>query len=628
MAHKSHLIESDIDKFLKQHETKEQITFLTCGSVDDGKSTLIGRLLHDSNLIFKDQVESLKRSNTNNEENEFTLAHVVDGLQAEREQGITIDVAYRYFSTEKRNFIVADSPGHIQYTRNMATGAANANLAIILVDVTKGITTQTRRHTYLANLLGIKHIIVAINKIDLVSYEQNHYQRICKSFKSLCSNFSFEGIRYIPISALFGDNVVHASENIKWYSGPSLMESLNTVEIQKKESDSLRLPIQYVNRPNSNFRGYCGTITSGDLTEGQTVKIQPSGLTSKIKKVISHGNEVTSAGCHEAVTITLEDELDIGRGDLVCDETSSLQNTDCCNAKVVWMNESPLELNRNYDFKIASKTVHGYIDYLHSKVCLDTLKNVSGKTLNLNEIGTVRINFSTSIPLDIYQKFKKTGAAIIIDRISNKTSGIALVEQFVESKHVIWHEHHLTKQARSHLKGHKACAIWLTGLSASGKSTIANALEDKLNRLRIHTYILDGDNVRHGLTKDLGFSADDRKENIRRIGETAKLFVDAGIIVISAFISPYEDDRMSAKELMEESEFIEVFVDAPIEVCKKRDPKGLYKKAMAGEIKEFTGISSPYESPKSPNLHLKTAENNVEECVEKIIQYLENKKYF
>ncbi len=584
-------------------------------------------------------------------EDEIDFSLLVDGLQAEREQGITIDVAYRYFSSEKRKFIIADTPGHEQYTRNMVTGASNADLAVILIDARNGVLTQTRRHTFITVLLGIRYIVVAINKMDLVEYKEEVFEKIKNDYTKVIEEIKERvgevignskelniDLKFIPISALKGDNVVKKSNNMPWYNGETLLEYLNSVEIQNSmfNAGEFRFPVQYVNRPNPDYRGYCGTIVSGKIEEGDEIVVLPSRIRTRIKSIVPPAykeknqdidsfEHVESAFSPMAVTLLTEDEVDISRGDLIVKPSEMPKLADTVDVFVIWMNEEPLIVGKTYDVKKGTGYLSGYVDEIYFKININTLKKESANRLNVNEIAYCRIVFTNEIPFDSYWSNRYTGSFIFIDRITNNTVGAGLIVKEGQSKYISWHQHKVSKQDRSRIKGHKPCVIWFTGLSGSGKSTIANALEDALNRKGYHTYLLDGDNIRHGLNKDLGFSDEDRKENIRRIAEVAKLFVDAGLIVITAFISPFKEEREFARSLVEKDEFIEVFVDTPLKVCKQRDPKGLYKKAKEGKIKNFTGIDSPYEPPDAPEIHIRTERLTVQESVERIMRYLKEK---
>ncbi len=631
----------DVSDYLRRHEEKQLLRFITCGSVDDGKSTLIGRLMYETRTVFKDHLLALKAESKyrrTDEEIDFSL--LIDGLQAEREQGITIDVAYRYFTTEKRKFIIADTPGHEQYTRNTVTGASNAELAVILVDARNGVLTQTKRHTFIVVLLGIKYIIVAVNKMDLVNYRKDVFESIRSDYISFVSELKSreflklptEGLRedniiFVPISALKGDNVTQKSKNMPWYEGKTFLEYLESIDVDtgvNTDTGNFRFPVQYVNRFGSDFRGYCGNISSGAVKVGDEVVVLPSGVKTRVKEIISASDRSSVAEAFSPMSITLltDDEVDISRGDIVVSATNVPQLSDTFDVFVVWMHEEPLVLNKVYDIKRATTKLTGYIEEVYYKVDVNTLQKKSGKTVGLNEIAFCRVVLSGSIAFEPYWHDRVMGGFIFIDRITNNTVGVALISSIGRTRHVVWHEHKVSKEDRSRIKPHKPCVVWLTGLSGAGKSTIANELELRLNRMGVHTYILDGDNVRHGLNKDLGFSREERKENIRRIAEVAKLFVDAGLVVITSFISPFREDREYARSLLEDDEFVEVFVDAPIEICKQRDPKGLYRKAEKGEIPEFTGISSPYEAPEYPDVHIRTDKLSIEESVDKVIKYL------
>lgn len=641
MSHQSDLIEKDIMAYLKEHEEKELLRFITCGSVDDGKSTLIGRLLHDSKLIFEDQLESIKKDSKykGSSDDNLDLALIVDGLQAEREQGITIDVAYRYFSTKKRKFIIADTPGHEQYTRNMATGASNAELAVILMDASKGVLPQTKRHTFITRLLGIKYLLVAVNKMDIVDYSEDVFKQIQKDYMDLLSQIESgqekPEVVFVPISALKGDNVVNLSDRTPWYEGVSLLHNLENIKVDANINfKDFRFPVQYVNRPHSSFRGYSGMVASGTIKAGERVTVLPSRKESVVKEVVpayhSESEKNDSLQTMEvawppmSITLTLEDELDISRGDMIVKSENIPDVSDSFYAMVIWMNENPLVKNRQYDIKRASTYTSGYVEEILYKVDVNTLQKKDADSLKLNEIGYCKINLTSQIAYDKYVDHKQTGSFIFIDRLTNVTSGAGLIKDKAESRNVVWHETNVSKEERIAIKGHSPCVLWFTGLSGAGKSTIAGAVESYLNQNGVHTYLLDGDNVRHGLNKDLGFSEADREENIRRIGEVAKLFLDAGVIVLTSFISPFRRDRDNVRNIVNDDEFVEVFVDTPLDVCEKRDPKGLYKRARAGEIKEFTGVDSPYEEPLAPEIHLETEDLSVDKAVEKVIVYLKN----
>jgi len=627
MAHQSDLIAEDIHTYLKVQEEKDMLRFITCGSVDDGKSTLIGRLLWDSKLIFEDQLAALevdsKRVGTQGEEIDYAL--LLDGLQAEREQGITIDVAYRFFSTDKRKFIVADTPGHEQYTRNMVTGASTADVAVILIDARKGVLTQTKRHSYLVSLVGIKNILVAINKMDLVDYSQERFTAIKQEYEEFAKDLGFGQITCIPISALKGDNLLESSSQTPWYQGQPLLHYLETVETAENAAEKdFRMRVQWVNRPNLDFRGFCGTIASGTIRPGDEVIVPSSGQTSRISKIVTMDGDLEEAFAGQAVTICLEDEIDISRGDMLTTPLSRPSHADQFEAKLVWLHEDALLPGRSYLLKAGSVTAPAQVSELKRKVNVNTLQLEPGKTLEMNEVGICNISINRAISFDSYTTNRHTGNFILIDRFTNATVGAGMIDfPLRRATNIHWQSVDLDKQCRSDLKGQKPQVLWFTGLSGAGKSTIANLVEKKLHSLGKHTYLLDGDNVRHGLNRDLGFTDADRVENIRRIAETAKLLVDAGMIVLTAFISPFKSERDMARGLLEKDEFVEIFVDTPLEVCEQRDPKGLYQKARAGELPNFTGIDSVYEAPENPEIvveaGLRSAEEIAEEIVEKIL---------
>lgn len=618
--------EADVVEYIRGQETKSQLRFLTCGSVDDGKSTLIGRLLYDSKLIFEDQLAALKNDSkkygTVGDDIDFAL--LVDGLEAEREQGITIDVSYRYFATEKRKFIVADTPGHEQYTRNMATGASTSDLAVILIDARKGLMVQTRRHAFIASLLGIRHILLAVNKIDLVGYSLSCFEQLCAEFETFAKKLNFQTVQCIPISARFGDNVTNKSDNMNWYSGPTLLEYLESVEVNENLWEvPFRFPVQWVNRPNHNFRGYSGNIASGQVSVGEEVLVAGSARTAKVKAIIGTNGEVPSAQAGEAVTITLGEEIDISRGDILSSKAHPLIFADQFAAHVIWMADTPLFPGRPYLLKIGSRSIIASISDIKYILDVNTLAHIAGKKLEINEIGFCNLTVSSPIAFEPYEDNTTTGSFILIDRISNTTLGAGLVAfDLRRANNIHWQTLKVDKAARSQILGQKPVVLWFTGLSGSGKSTIASVLEKKLHSEGKHTYLLDGDNLRHGLNKDLGFTDVDRVENIRRASEVASLFADAGLITLVSFISPFALERRMAREMMEEGEFIEVFIDTPIDECRARDPKGLYVKADAGEIINFTGIDSPYERPEYPELHFHTVGCEPEEIADEIVLYL------
>ena len=610
----------------KQHD-KSLLRFLTCGSVDDGKSTLIGRLLHDTKGIFEDQLKTLEKDSrkhgTTGENIDFAL--LLDGLEAERQQGITIDVAYRFFATEKRKFIVADTPGHEQYTRNMATGASNSDLAIILLDARKGVLTQTRRHAYICSLLGIQHVVLAVNKLDLRDSEaQEVFEAWDEQFRAFASKLGFASIVSIPMSALRGDNVIAPSTVFSWYKGPTLLSHLETIDIESdRRKRPFRLPVQWVNRPNLDFRGFAGTIAGGVVRTGDPVVVASSGRASAVTRIVTMDGDLAEAGAGDAVTLTLADEVDISRGDVLAPPTARPDVADQFAAHLLWMAEDDLLPGRQYLIKIGTKTVPASVTELKHKVDVNSLEHLAAKTLQLNEVGFC--NFSTTAPIafDPYGESREGGAFIVIDRFTNGTVGAGMIEFGLRrATNVHLQALDVNKRSRAALKAQKPAILWFTGLSGSGKSTIANIVERKLHDLHHHTYMLDGDNVRHGLNRDLGFTDADRVENIRRVAEAAKLFVDAGMIVLVSFISPFRSERRTARELVELGEFMEVFIDTPIEVCMARDPKGLYKRAKAGEIKNFTGIDSPYEPPEAPEIHIRTADVTPEAAADQIVARL------
>ena len=627
MAHVSDLIASDIDRYLQQHQTKSLLRFITCGSVDDGKSTLIGRLLFESKMLFEDQLAALeadsKKLGTRGEEIDYAL--LMDGLAAEREQGITIDVAYRYFSTDRRKYIVADTPGHEQYTRNMVTGASTADLAIILIDARKGMLVQTRRHSYLVSLIGVRHLVLAINKMDLVDYSQDVFERIRSEYLEFASKIGIEKITVMPISGVKGDNIVDQSINTPWYSGPTLMQHLETVEIDEQRLQGLafRMPVQWVNRPNLDFRGFAGTIASGSIKPGERIRVSPSGRESTVARIVSADGDLEQAVANQSVTLTLTDEVDISRGDVIARIEAPAPSADQFEATIVWMSDQPMLPGRNYLMKIGTKTVTATVMPLKYKVNVNTLEHMAGTKLELNEIGVVGLELDRAIAFDSYQENRDTGGFILIDRRSNSTIAAGMLHFALRrADNIHWQALEVDKTARRAMNSHGSAVIWFTGLSGAGKSTVANLLEKRLHAVGKRTYLLDGDNLRHGLNKDLGFTATDRVENIRRVAEVAKLMVDAGIIVLTAFISPFRAERQMARDLMAQGEFIEVFVDLPLAVAESRDPKGLYKKARSGLLKNFTGIDSPYEKPENPEIHLNTDTCTIEEAAERIYQHL------
>jgi bifunctional enzyme CysN/CysC len=600
------------------------LRFLTCGSVDDGKSTLIGRLLYDTKLIFEDQLRALekdsRRHGTTGEDIDFAL--LMDGLEAEREQGITIDVAYRFFATDKRKYIVADTPGHEQYTRNMATGASTADLAVILVDARKGVLTQTRRHAYICSLLGIRHVVLAINKIDLVGFSEEIFNAIVGEFRDFASKLDFASLVAIPLSARFGHNVMERSAALPWYQGPSLLAHLDEVDVASdREALPFRMHVQWVNRPNAAFRGFAGTIASGRLAPGDSVTVAGSGRSTRIARIVTQDGDLPEALAGDAVMLTLEDEVDVSRGDVLAPGHNRPDVSDQFAAHILWMTDEEMLPGRQYLLKAGSRTLPATVTELKHKVDVNSLERFAAKTLQLNEVGFC--NLSTAMPLtfDTYRNNRETGSFILIDRYSNATVAGGMIEFGLRrATNVHWQALDVSKQSRADLKGQKPVILWFTGLSGSGKSTIANIVERKLTFAGRHTYLLDGDNVRHGLNRDLGFTDADRVENIRRVAETAKLFVDAGLIVLVSFISPFRSERRSARELVGPEEFLEIHVDTPLEVCMARDPKGLYKRVQRGEVRNFTGIDSPYEVPENPDIRVNTVDLTPEEAADKIIE--------
>ncbi len=626
MAHVSDLIEKDIEAYLHAHEHKSLLRFITCGSVDDGKSTLIGRLLYDSKMIFEDQLAALeadsKKVGTQGGELDFAL--LVDGLAAEREQGITIDVAYRFFSTDKRKFIVADTPGHEQYTRNMVTGASTADLAVILIDARKGVLTQTRRHSFLVSLIGIRKVVLAINKMDLVEYSHEIFDTIVAEYRDFAKQIGLEDIVAIPVSGLRGDNITGPSEHTPWYHGPTLMGYLETVEIEDSvQHQPFRLPVQWVNRPNLDFRGFAGTIVGGTVSPGEKVKVLPSGRESRVARIVTLDGDLDRAVAGQSVTLTLEDEIDVSRGDVLAAAAAPPAVADQFETTLIWMADEPMLPGRPYWMKIGTRQVSATITEPKYKVNVNTLEHLAAKKLALNEIGVCNVSLDHAIAFDPYNENRDTGGFILIDRLTNATVGAGLVHFALRrSQNIHWQALDINKGSRAALKGQKPCALWFTGLSGAGKSTIANFVEKQLHALGRHTYLLDGDNVRHGLNRDLGFTDADRVENIRRVAEVAKLMTEAGLIVMVSFISPFRAERRMARSLFDPGEFFEVHVDTPLAVAESRDVKGLYKKARRGELKNFTGIDSPYEPPESPEIYLDTARATPEESATAIVDQL------
>jgi len=617
---------SDIAAYLKRHETKSLLRFITCGSVDDGKSTLIGRLLHDSKALFDDQLAALesdsRRHGTQNGEIDYAL--LLDGLSAEREQGITIDVAYRFFDTEQRKFIVADCPGHEQYTRNMATGASTADLAIVLVDARKGLLPQTRRHSYVCALLGIRHVLLAVNKLDLLDYSQDVFETITAEYRGLASQLGIEHVQPIPLSALRGDNVITRSERMPWYHGPSVLQHLDTVDIARPSTRrGLRLPVQWVNRPNQDFRGFAGTIAGGSVSPGDTVVALPSGRRSTVTRVIGPDGELASASTGQAITLTLADELDVSRGDVLAAASDPPQVADQFAVHLLWMSAQSLLPGRPYLLRLGSRSVGAQVMQIKHKVDVNTQDHLAATRLELNEVAHCTLGLDQPLVFEPYADNRTLGSFILIDRITNDTVAAGTIDFALRrAANVHWQHVDIDRAARAAAKGQHPRCLWFTGLSGSGKSTIANLVERQLHAQGFHTYLLDGDNVRHGLNRDLGFTDEDRVENIRRVAEVAKLMVDAGLIVLVSFISPFRADRRMARELFEREDFIEVFVDTPLAECERRDVKGLYAKARAGKLPNFTGISAPYEAPESAELRLDTTRLTAEKSAEVVIERL------
>lgn len=617
----------DLRPYLEQQQHKQLLRFITCGSVDDGKSTLIGRLLYESKVLFEDQLGQLeadsKKLGTQGEALDFAL--LVDGLAAEREQGITIDVAYRFFATDKRKFIVADTPGHEQYTRNMVTGASTADLAVILVDARQGPLVQTRRHSYLVSLLGIRKVVLAVNKLDLMGYSQEVFERIERDYRAFAAQIGLGDIQCIPLSALCGDNMLEPSPNTPWYQGPSLLQYLESVPLEesRQSSAAFRLPVQWVNRPNLDFRGYSGNIAAGSIRVGERIRALPSGKTSVVSGILGAAGEQQEAVCGQAVTLTLEDEIDISRGDLIALADAPPEVADQFEATLVWMDEDALLPGRPYLMKIGTRTLGMSCTALKRRVDVNSLEHLAARTLELNEIGVCNLDLDRPIAFDAYADNRDTGGFIVIDRLSNRTVGAGMLHFALRrAQNVHWQAIDVNREAHAALKGQAPRVLWFTGLSGAGKSTIANLVERRLHALGRHTYLLDGDNVRHGLNRDLGFTEADRVENIRRVAEVAKLMLDAGLITLVSFISPFRAERDMARALAGEGNFLEIFVDAPLSLAEQRDPKGLYQKARRGELKNFTGIDSPYEAPEAPDIHVDTRVESAEAAAERIVEVL------
>jgi len=606
------------------------LRLVTCGSVDDGKSTLIGRLLYEANLLFEDELLALeadsRKMGTQGGELDFAL--LLDGLTAEREQGITIDVAYRFFSTGRRKFIVADTPGHEQYTRNMVTGASTADAAIVLVDARKGVVVQTRRHSYLLSLLGVRHVVLAVNKMDLVDYAQATFAAIEDAYGRFASQVGLAHVQCIPVSALRGDNILAASERTPWYHGPTLLDLLETVEVDqaRRERTPFRMPVQWVSRPHPDFRGFAGMVAGGVIRPGDRIRVQPSGRETRVARIVTFDGDLAQAAAGQSVTLTLADEIDVSRGDVLTSAEADMGVADQFEATIVWMSDQPMLPGRPYWLKLGAKTVTATITHPKYRVNVDTLEHLAVKRLELNDIGVCNISTDRQVAFDAYRDNRETGSFVLIDRLSSETVGAGMLHFALRRSHNIhWQATDVDKAARAGLKSQQACVLWFTGLSGAGKSTIANLVERTLYARGLHTYLLDGDNVRHGLNRDLGFTDEDRVENIRRVAEVARLMVDAGLIVLVSFISPFRSERRMARAMVQEGEFIEVFVDTPLPVAEARDPKGLYRKARRGELRNFTGIDSPYEAPEHAEIRIDTTATNPEDAAAEIVRVLEER---
>jgi bifunctional enzyme CysN/CysC len=626
MTHHSDLIVSDIEAYLESHRGKSLLRFITCGSVDDGKSTLIGRLLYESNSIFEDQLVALESDSRKlgSRGGELDFALLVDGLAAEREQGITIDVAYRFFATDNRKFIVADTPGHEQYTRNMVTGASTAELAVILIDARKGVLTQTRRHSHLVALIGIRRVVLAINKMDLVAYSRDTFAAIEAEYREFAARIGLTDIVAIPISAACGDNIAVSGARMAWYRGPTLLRHLETVEVGKGDSSKpFRLPVQWVNRPNADFRGFAGLIASGTVRVGDRIRVLPSGRESAVARILIADGDATEAVAGQSVTLTLSTEVDVSRGDVLAAADAPVEVADQFEATIVWMHDAPMLPGRAYLLKLATRTVSATIAPLKYRLNVNTLEHVPAERLELNDIGVVELELDRPVPFEPYAENRTLGGFILVDRLTNNTVGAGLLHFALRrSQNVHWQALDIDRTVRAALKHQRGCVLWLTGLSGAGKSTIANLVDKRLVALGRHTYLLDGDNVRHGLNKDLGFTPQDRVENIRRVAEVAKLMVDAGLITLVSFISPFRAERRMARELLGPGEFFEVFIDTPLAVAESRDAKGLYKKARRGALANFTGIDSPYEVPEAPEIRIDTTSIAPELAADKIVEHL------
>jgi bifunctional enzyme CysN/CysC len=608
------------------------LRFLTCGSVDDGKSTLIGRLLFDTRGIPDDQLETLRRDSRRRGSagDDLDLSLLVDGLEAEREQGITIDVAYRFFATPRRRFMVADTPGHEQYTRNMATGASNADLAVMLVDARKGVLTQTRRHAFIAGLMGIRHVVLAVNKIDLAGFSEARFEAIAAEFRASAAGLGFRTVQAIPLSARHGDNVATPSANTPWYAGPSLLSYLESVSVEQETlSRPFRMPVQWVNRPNLEFRGYSGTVASGHARPGQRVIVQPSGVEAEILRIVTMDGTQPSASAGDAVTFVLDREIDVSRGDVLAAADAPAEVADALAARLIWLHDTPLAAGREYLVKLGTRSVPGSVSRIRNRIDVNTREAEPAESLHLNDLGHLELRLQAPVAFEAYAESRDLGGFILIDRLTNATVGVGMVEAALHSAtDITWQALDVDRAARGRLLGQRPAVLWFTGLSGAGKSTVANLVERRLHALGRPTYVLDGDNLRHGLNRDLGFSEADRAENVRRASEVAALFADAGLIVIASLISPYRAERARARERVPEGEFIEVFVDAPVDECRRRDPKGLYKKADAGLLRGLTGVDAPYEAPDAPELHLRTAEASPADLAERVVAELRRRGVF